>query len=939
MSKEMRRYPPSTIRYPLLIAFAITAAACSPKGEALYNRASEALARGDNRAAVIDLRNLADSEPQNARARALLGQALVQSGDLQGGAIEIQKAKDLGAKADVLMVPECQLLSAKGESDKVLAQCDPEKAPASAKAAMQIARGQALIALARPADAKAQFEAALAARPDSVEALIGLAASAYQTGGLAAAKSVIDKAPESVRKQTRYWMASGGINLEGNDFPAAEKDYQKALDLAGKGPESVERLAALGALAEVQMRQGKIKEAEATTALLIKAAPDNPIVKQMRGQVAAAGGKLDEARTLLEEAVAEMPENHQARTLLGIVNLQQGNLGQAEMHFSSVVANNPNDVRAQRLLAETRMKSQTPQETLASMQSALQQSTADPSLLAMAGRLSLASGDREQGLAYLAKASAQTAATGASATSPDVQLEVASSYLMAGDLDRAVELLQSMPQGGATDYQREYLLMRALLLKGEKDKAVTEAKALVERSGSDPAVRNLAGGVLAAAGQPAAAREQFNEALKLKRHDPDSLLNLGRLDLAEGKTVDAVANFSELLEADPTNLLGTLGMAVAVSAQGKQKEAEKYLQKAVTDHPESADAQLALAQFYLGTRDFGKARAVIDAAGKKWPDNAAISNARGFAQMGANDLPGAMASFKQATQQDPKTYVYSLNLARTHLANRDIDAALDVLNGVLKADPKFIPALALAAAAALQAGQVEKAAGYVERMRQAAPDTQATLALEGDLAMSQKRYREALELYRKAGAKGQSREIVLAQYRAGALARTPQPEKVLEDWVAANPKDLDAAAVLAEAYQTRGDNERAIALYEQILAQVPANPLTLNNLAVLYGAKGDPKALETAEKAYNAAPKAPAIQDTYGWALFQAGNNDKALSLLGEAIKGMPDNAEVQYHYAAALARKGDKAEAVALLKKAVNGQLPANLKADAQQLLQQLTK
>jgi len=53
----------------------------------------------------------------------------------------------------------------------------------------------------------------------------------------------------------------------------------------------------------------------------------------------------------------------------------------------------------------------------------------------------------------------------------------------------------------------------------------------------------------------------------------------------------------------------------------------------------------------------------------------------------------------------------------------------------------------------------------------------------------------------------------------------------------------------------------------------------------------------------------------------------------------MPDNAEVQYHYAAALARKGDKAEAVALLKKAVNGQLPANVKADAQQLLQQLTK
>ena len=63
------------------------------------------------------------------------------------------------------------------------------------------------------------------------------------------------------------------------------------------------------------------------------------------------------------------------------------------------------------------------------------------------------------------------------------------------------------------------------------------------------------------------------------------------------------------------------------------------------------------------------------------------------------------------------------------------------------------------------------------------------------------------------------------------------------------------------------------------------------------------------------------------------------MTLLGEATKGLPDNAEVQYHYAAALAKKGDKAEAVALLKKAVNGQLPPDVKADAQKLLQQLSK
>ena len=63
-------------------------------------------------------------------------------------------------------------------------------------------------------------------------------------------------------------------------------------------------------------------------------------------------------------------------------------------------------------------------------------------------------------------------------------------------------------------------MMLALLRKGDKDKAVAEANALVAKSGNDPAVRNLVGG---RATPPRARRMpvgQFNEALKLKPNDP-----------------------------------------------------------------------------------------------------------------------------------------------------------------------------------------------------------------------------------------------------------------------------------------------------------------------------------------------------------------------------------------------------------------------------------
>ena len=119
---------------------------------------------------------------------------------------------------------------------------------------------------------------------------------------------------------------------------------------------------------------------------------------------------------------------------------------------------------------------------------------------------------------------------------------------------------------------------------------------------------------------------------------------------------------------------------------------------------------------------------------------------------------------------------------------------------------------------------------------------------------------------------------MLAQYRAGVLAGAAQPEKVLEDWVAANPEDVEARRGARRGSSSGAVTaDGAIKLYEQVLAKAPGNAVLLNNLAVLYQAKGNPKAVETAEKAYNAAPKAPAIQDTYGWILFESGKTDKAV--------------------------------------------------------------
>jgi tetratricopeptide (TPR) repeat protein len=317
-----------------------------------------------------------------------------------------------------------------------------------------------------------------------------------------------------------------------------------------------------------------------------------------------------------------------------------------------------------------------------------------------------------------------------------------------------------------------------------------------------------------------------------------------------------------------------------------------------------------------------------------------MANVRGMILLGARDLPGAIASFEEAVKLEPRAPQFAANLARARLANRDASGALAAVDDALEADAKSAPLLALAATISLTSGKVEQSAGYVERLRQASPDWPTTHSLEAELAMAQKRYKQALEHYRKASANGSTTQLVIGEYHAARLVGETNPEAVLEKWLIKNPGDVVIASALGEQRRAKGNLDGAIAVYEAALAKGPDNVVVLNNLSILYDLKKNgTRALDYAARAYKAAPKTPAIADTYGWMLFKQGKTAEALPLINEAARGLPDNAEVQYHLAAVLAKNGDEAEATRLLKKAVAGSMPADQKAEAQKLLQQLSK
>src|SRR5690606_92552 len=62
----------------------------------------------------------------------------------------------------------------------------------------------------------------------------------------------------------------------------------------------------------------------------------------------------------------------------------------------------------------------------------------------------------------------------------------------------------------------------------------------------------------------------------------------------------------------------------------------------------------------------------------------------------------------------------------------------------------------------------------------------------------------------------------------------------------------------------------------------------------------------TAEKVLQLQPENPAVMDTLGWILVQAGELEKGMPLLKRASSLSPKSPDIRFHYASGLAKAGD---------------------------------
>lgn len=206
--------------------------------------------------------------------------------------------------------------------------------------------------------------------------------------------------------------------------------------------------------------------------------------------------------------------------------------------------------------------------------------------------------------------------------------------------------------GAFTGNDRLFLGTEALM-RGRYELAAQTFAAVLAADPENPYARTRLALALAGGGDTRAARAELDKALAARADDLFALWSLGSLDLLAGQPEAAKGRFTAMIQADPGNLRGRLGLALGALQAGRTAEGLAGL--AQVQQAESADVlvRILCGLVYWSLDAPANARLELEAALELEPRNTAALELLGlvYRRQGKADL--AASAWGQALGVDP----------------------------------------------------------------------------------------------------------------------------------------------------------------------------------------------------------------------------------------------------------------------------------------------
>lgn len=609
-------------------------------------RAEQYRARGDNRAARIELMNAIKAAPGLPAARIAQARVFLALFDAAGAEGELNRALELGADRMLVRAPMAEALLLQGRADAALTWLAEGPVPRVDAGYAARTLGRAQMALGAMDEARAAFDRALQFTPDDSMLWTDIArfrvASGDQAGGIEAA----DHAVALDQANVRALQLRGELTRSQTGLAAALPWFERALAI---DPNDV---SVLGEYAATLGDMGRMRAMLTAARQIVALQPDNPRGYFLQAVLAARAGRYNLARTLVQKTGGALDRVPAAMQVEGVVEFQLGNYRRAIDRFERLANAQPHNRRAAELLARALYAEGEHEALIERFRPQADRAGASAYLLTLVARSLEAIGDGNAALDYIARAAVPE-------TAPLQRLDQGDEPWLLAEAARAAP----------RDARAVIPYVRMLVARGEFALAADFARPLADANPGVPDAQMLLGDVYFASGDSAGALPLYERAARIRLAEPV----VRRLSLAlreTGRADEADALLQAFIDFSPAN---TSGLRLLASAAIDRQNWPQAVTALTALHAQLGSNQpllltdLALARLRVG--DAAMAAHDSRIAYRVQPASPLTSHVRGLVLTARTDAPMlAVEMLEKAQALQPRNPWLRYHLAQAYAA-------------------------------------------------------------------------------------------------------------------------------------------------------------------------------------------------------------------------------------------------------------------------------
>ncbi|MCU7904304.1 MAG: PEP-CTERM system TPR-repeat protein PrsT [Candidatus Thiodiazotropha sp. (ex Epidulcina cf. delphinae)] len=897
-------------------------------------KAEASFTNGEYSRAVIELKNILQTNPQQTDARKLLARCYVMIGDGVSAEKEINRltASDMPATDLKLLLLSSWKLQ--GKYRQILDEYEKGALQGFDRLQVWGIVSDSYISRRQPDKGEALAKKMLALDQGSIDAMIVMAKAVSTRDEDDTALEYMDKALAVDSGNQEVWRLKGMIEAKRHDLDQAVKSLTKALSLIQEGGSGKSLFMTKVSLIQVLLQKGDYEASGRYIDELKAGYENNPYADYLSGLHGYLLEQYSVAKAELSKVHAVLPHHLPTILLLGAAHFAENNLEQANALLTRYVNQVPTHLQARKLLGEIKLRLNQPGETLSLMKSveSADNRTNDVEILTMIGTAASQSGDYLQGVAYLKRAAKH------SPGNTRIREELAKLYLRQGAVDEAISELEK--DGSELSDKGDNLLIISYMKKQAYKTAREISDQVLNRTqghrAEDYYIRAL---IELSTGHRVDARSYLNQAVEVDDGYIPGLLALARMDLEDGRLRAGSDRLNLVLAKQPNNINAMMLLAQISERSGQQSQALEWLERAAQSNVKSVLPRAILAKYYLRTKQPEKAATYLEDSMLRGSGNPAVLSLVAELDQQMGRYREAEASIKKIIALNREDETAYRQLAVMQSKAGDARAARSTLTEFNKQSPLSMQGKLLLFKLEMKDQRYDKAESIAKRMVADSKMKYTGVLLMATIAEATGKRGTAISMLREHMTP--DAPFFLVQKLSDLYVKNGDLESVsalLQNRIQSHEDDQRSKVALAMVFQTHDKLPEAIALYDDLLAADADNIVALNNLALLVFNRDPKKALDLAQRAFNKAGNSSvAVIDTYAWLTHQSGDTNAAIGLLS-AILDRTSDPSILYHYAAMLVASGRKGEARDVLVRVFETKKPFPESDEAKLLLSEIS-